>query len=408
MAVINTTVFCDQSKRTVLPWTILQLKEESHTFDDFFLEIVKPRLETPHCKLLSTYIGSQKSSLDPVDTDLIVLPVVSSFGRFLKYHVECCEDSLRVELEVPGPSVNVRNKKDLLYNDLISLFLSLNSVFAEEEIKVEGKMLLTTLRDILRYIDGYHSIFAERAIAVPKLFQQFIKYNVPEVSKHRKRRTGNISSDQLNGFVQDLCTILHHDYWDRPNWKEIKPSITELCESLAAYVEYLSMKNKRAKANHRSPTPVRDLGENMKLKFLPLSDGVVEPILKPIDDLLVEKPVYTHFSLADLVPADPVKRHRFILTLESTGLSFSSILLIYLPGGNVCNLHFLWKVPEHGEIGDYIEQSQPVIEAIKQDIPVYHTRAMKASVFKKFGRVSPQVKPSVLRYFYRELTGKID
>ncbi len=301
--------------------------------------------------------------------------------------------------------VNVRNKKDLLCNDLISLFVSHNALFTEEEIKVEGKMLVMTLCDILWYIDGYHSVFAERSIPVPKLFQQHIKYNIPEISKHRKRRTGNISSDHLNGFVQDLCTVLRHDYWDRPNWFEIKPSITELSESLAGYIEYLSMKSKRAKINHRSPTPVRDLGDNLKLKFLPVSDEV-EPMLKPIDDVLSVKPVYAHFSIADFLPSDSVKKHRFIFTLESTGLSFSSILLIYSPGGNICNLHFLWRVPETGEIGNYIQLSQPVIEAIKQNIPVYHTRAMKTAIFKKFGRVSSNVKPSVLRYLYRELTGE--
>lgn len=331
----------------------MQLKEECHTFNDFFLERVKPRLETSNCNLMSAYVGPQKSSLDPVDINLTVLPVLSSFGRFLRYHVEFNEDPFCTELNVPGSSgtrgsdsdqpsvrlgmmsqVNVRNKKDLLYNDLISLFVSHNALFTEEEIKVEGKMLVTTLRDILWYIDGYHSVFAERSIPVPKLFQQYIKYNIPEISKHRKRRTGNISSDHLNGFVQDLCTVLCHDYWDRPNWFEIKPSIAELSESLAGYIEYLSMKNKRAKINHRSPTPVRDLGDNLKLKFLPVSNEV-EPMLKPIDDVLSVKPVYAHFSIADFLPSDSVKKHRFIFTLESTGLSFSSILLIYSPGGNI-------------------------------------------------------------------------
>lgn len=207
-----------------------------------------------------------------------------------------------------------------------------------EEVRVEGKMLVTTLRNILWYIDGYHSVLAERSIAVPKIFQQYIKYNVPEILKHRKRRTGNISSEQMNGLIQDLCTILHHDYWDQPNWLEIKPSIMELSESLPGYIEYLSMKNKKAKRNHRSPTPVRDLGEN--LKFLPVLDEV-EPMLKPIDDLLLVKPGHAHFSLSDLLPSDPVKRHRLILTLQST---FHPANLF-----TSCNLHFLWRVPEHGD-----------------------------------------------------------
>ncbi len=421
MAMINTSVFCEQSRRTVLPWTIMQLSEESHTFNDFF-EIIKPRLVSRNCKLVSAYIGPEKYSLDPVDINLEIVAVVSSFGRFLKYCVETYSDDPVVsenEGHVPGPSgtddqqhlgfvapVIIHNRKDKLYNDLIELFVSNNALLKEEEVNIEGKLLIKTLRDVLWYIDGYHSILAARAIAIPNLFQCFAKYNMPEMSKHRKRRTAHISSDQLNSFVQDLCVILHHGYWDRPNFREMKPSVTQLCESLARYVEYLSLKNKRAKIYHRSPTPVRELGENLRIKFVPASDIEIDSSLQSINDLLLEKPVYEYFSLVNHIPSDPVKRHRFMQSFESSGLSFSSILLVYQPGGNIGNLHFLWKVPNSGEFTEFLEHSQPVIEAVKKKIPIYHTRAMKTAMFEKFGRISPQVKPAVLRYFYRDLTGK--
>ena len=373
-----------------------------------------------NCRLLSAHIGPEKSSIDPVDINLAIVAVVTTFGRFLKYYVETHEEPVVSEEGiVAGPSrtdnplqlhslpnlgfvapINVRNKKDQLHNDLVELFVSHNALLTEDEINVEGKALVMTLRDVEWYIDGYHSVLATRAIAIPKLFQPFVKYNVPEISKHRKRRTVHISSEQLNYFVQDLCTILHHSYWDRLNWREIKPSITQLCESLAGYIEYLFMKNKRAKINHRSPTPVRELGENLRIKFLPASECEIHSSLQPMNDLLLEKPVYEYVSLVDHVPSDPVKRHRFIQLFESSGLSFSSILLVYLPEGNAGNLHFLWKVPDSGEFNEFLEHSQAVIEAVKKNFPIYHTRATKTAMFEKFGRVSPQVKPAVLRYFY--------
>ena len=46
-----------------------------------------------------------------------------------------------------------------------------------------------------------------------------------------------------------------------------------------------------------------------------------------------------------------------------------------------------------------------VIEEIKKDIPVYHTRMMIQEFIQKFGRVTHTVKPAVLRYFYKDLTG---
>ena len=54
---------------------------------------------------------------------------------------------------------------------------------------------------------------------------------------------------------------------------------------------------------------------------------------------------------------------------------------------------------------DAFGSSQPVIESIRPNFPVFHTRAMRKELYSKFGRVAPSVKPSVLRHFYHELTG---
>ena len=138
-------------------------------------------------------------------------------------------------------------------------------------------------------------------------FCTFSNYNVPHLSKHRRRRTVNISSLQLESFVQDLCIILDSVYWERPHWKELKPSVSQLCDSIACYIEYLAQKNKRAKINHRSPTPVRQISSNLKVKYIPSTDSDVPPPLKPIDDLLRSQPLYSHVSLSDYVPNDPLK-----------------------------------------------------------------------------------------------------
>ena len=90
-------------------------------------------------------------------------------------------------------------------------------------------------------------------------------------------------------------------------------------------------------------------------------------------------------------PDDPIKKHRFMTTLESTGLSVPCILLVYSPGSNVGNLQFLWKVPDDKDVSECFERSQAVVESVKQCLPVYHIRAMRASMFQKFGRISPKV-----------------
>ncbi len=77
---------------------------------------------------------------------------------------------------------------------------------------------------------------------------------------------------------------------------------------------------------------------------------------------------------------------------------------VYSPGGNVGILHFLWKVPRDIKIQTVFEKSQAVIESVRCVIPQYHTRAMHAEMFKKFGRISPATKPLALRWFYKEGT----
>ena len=49
--------------------------------------------------------------------------------------------------------------------------------------------------------------------------------------------------------------------------------------------------------------------------------------------------------------------------------------------------------------------SPGVTEELKSKLPVFHSRQMKREFVNKFERVSSAVKPSVLRYFYQNLTG---
>ena len=66
------------------------------------------------------------------------------------------------------------------------------------------------------------------------------------------------------------------------------------------------------------------------------------------------------------------------------------------------SFRFVWKVLDSVD-GD-ISESQQTIERVKEEIPVFYTRAMKAALCSKFGRVTPNMKPVVLHALYRELT----
>ena len=153
-------------------------------------------------------------------------------------------------------------------------------------------------------------------------------FNTPELSKHRKRHTTNISADQLRDYALDISEILLENYWERDNWRNIKPHFVELLSSLTCYSDHLVEKNKRSKENHRNPTPVRELSEYLTLKILEASKSPVPSSLKAIDELVSGLSVYTHTSIDHLLPSESLRKNRLVNSLIESGQSCPAMLLI--------------------------------------------------------------------------------
>ena len=79
--------------------------------------------------------------------------------------------------------------------------------------------------------------------------------------------------------------------------------------------------------------------------------------------------------------------------------------LTYSSGNNVGNSHFVWHISPEISIEESFQSSLSTLESIKAEFPQFHTRAMRKALFEKFGRVCTGIKPAILRYFYRDLTG---
>ena len=229
---------------------------------------------------------------------------------------------------------------------------------------------------------------------------------MPQLSKHRKRLTSNLSCDVLRDLALDLSTVLNFNFWEREHWAHLKPHFNNLLYSVSSYVDYLVKKNKKVKESHHSPTPIQEVSQNLHLKYIFSSyEFVNSPLLKSIEDGIRDMPFYNFIPITNLLPSDYSQKHRAVDLLISSGLSIPTILLVYAPGSNIGNAHFLWGVPPDADSAECFEQSQACIEEIKKQLPTFHSRAMRSALYQKFGRVSPHVKPSALRYFYKELTG---
>ena len=90
MAIVNVSVACLSTKRTLFPWNIGSASEPGHSFCDFFYESIQPCIPSTSelsYDLAHAAVGANKEKMDKVDLDLPVISVVESFGRFLKYSV---------------------------------------------------------------------------------------------------------------------------------------------------------------------------------------------------------------------------------------------------------------------------------------------------------------------------------
>ena len=86
------------------------------------------------------------------------------------------------------------------------------------------------------------------------------------------------------------------------------------------------------------------------------------------------------------------------------GLTVPSMLYTYSCKGSVLNHNFLWRLPNSFSPEESLSLNQKVISKLTEDMPVFHTRAMRQEFISHFGCLMDGTKPYVLRSIYHELT----
>ena len=174
--------------------------------------------------------------------------------------------------------------------------------------------------------------------------------------------------------------------------------------SMKKYHCMLERKNEKISANQMSLNLPRSPFTDATIKTV-LSKGS-GPSTERYSDLLQElqtRPCYDPIFLNDLIGDDATKdvRYHYVSTLLKNGLPGVSFeVLKYSPGGSWRTCVFFWKVPNEG-----IDRqlSDRVAAGLKQGMPTFHTRAMKAEFRTRFGNVA-NITPAIRRAIYRFLT----
>ena len=91
---------------------------------------------------------------------------------------------------------------------------------------------------------------------------------VPELFKHRKRQSANLSLSVLKSLSSSLFQNLQASFWSSTSFKSLQDDTRVLAETLANYSDYLFSRNKVMKTIHAQPVPVRQLSDALSLKYV--------------------------------------------------------------------------------------------------------------------------------------------
>ena len=413
----------------MIPWMVAGL-EPAQTFVELFQQLCAGSVvclrdyagRLQDSRLVRAFVGTAKDSLVAVDVNLPVSDVCRQFGSYVRLNCEkqgegessscvarknafeimmMSQKSLARKSELPSRIDRPRNNKDKMFNDLVDLFEEKQWKWSDGG-DTHGSNFISNLRDGLWYIDGHHSTFETRSCSIPEPFDRFEGYNVPEKSKHRKRRTCNLSFDVLVKHVAVLKESLLSSWMQQSGWLQLKECVSKLTTAIDDYCMYLRQQCKAAKMRHDSVAAGSDSGT---LTVLPLST-VVSSRLTALNDTMKEKPCYDRMYVNNYSGTDPKKKYQYVQDLRK-GLTVPAVLYTCSLGSNLGNYLFVWRLPHGVTLEAATNENVQIIDEIKKSLPTYHSCALKKAFIHRFGLLASGVKSCVLRQIYRELTGML-
>lgn len=199
-----------------------------------------------------------------------------------------------------------------MFNDLVNLFEEENWKWSDGA-GTHGKNFMYNLRDALWYIDGHHSTLEARSCPVPDPFSQFVGYNVPERSKHQKRKHSNLNYESLVKHVAVLQESVLTSWMQQSKWSILRERVCTLATMMDDYCTYLRLKSKAAKVENNSSASSSS-SDSGSVLVLPMVT-VVSWRLKELDKVVQERPCYERITVNDYCSVDPKKKYQYMQDL---------------------------------------------------------------------------------------------
>ena len=127
-------------------------------------------------------------------------------------------------------------KKMILHNEFIQLMDDHDWKFVPNDKNAD--CIVTTLVNVLWYLDPHRARFKERSISLP--FPQFHDYYDWKVQKKGKPV---IKSPELKEQIDKLSSILMKPWWNNDHVQTFKAKVDLMLEGMAKYHKYLNRNN---------------------------------------------------------------------------------------------------------------------------------------------------------------------
>ena len=137
----------------------------------------------------------------------------------------------------------------------------------------------------------------------------------------------NLSTEKMHSFVSALCTTLQANVWERERWCDLQQDFAPLAQSLGQYMECCN--ESLSCLTHSCLWIVWQ----PKVEVHSEIDYALIILLLSIEEAMIQaKQDCEYVYICNLLPLDTVKKHDFVESLITCGLSFLCILPVHAPG----------------------------------------------------------------------------
>ncbi len=313
---------------------------------------------------------------------------------------------VKAKLYYPPKVATESDRKDWkLFNDLVGMMEARKYGFRmEATAKEDGKRFVGVLRDALWYILPHLKKMKERCGPFPDLFTFLLtdsntleqEYNVPEKHRHLPSKLENT---KLEEAIQSLYGQVLNPVFMNPQLESCISGVKQLIKWLETYKSYLDKTEKAMKLLHKAENPARTFSD-IQLKHIASKLGR-EDVGRYLDleGALNNTDPYKEIDLQDYLPTDRRKRYFFIADLS---MPFPISYLNYPCGGPHQSIHFVWRRDSEA----VNSKAENIIqERIKENLPLYHTRAMRREFLSQVQLISANTKGAAAIALYQKLTG---